>query len=85
MKNTNFKRLTVYLNNPTKDKKFHTTFTYEGIRDVSDAIDTVLSLHAEPSDTNQDIQKKIKKATYNGKPIAIFGDKNFTNNGWIVK
>lgn len=86
MKNSNFQRLTVYLNNVESKKDFVTTHTYKEIKSIGDAINVVYNMHSEPSDNAHDISRKIKKAVYCGQPITLFSKEiQQTKNGWIVK
>jgi len=82
----NYQRLTVYLNNPEKKGDFKTTYTYNGIQSVGEAITTVYAMHSDTADNYQDLLNKVKRVVYNGKPIDLFSQANsYTNNGWIVK
>lgn len=81
----NYQRLTVHLNNLKKEKNFTTTYTYKDIPNENEAVACVLTMHSETTDTNQDIQRKIKSARYNGKPLALFTKNDTTRNGWLLK
>ena len=86
MKNSNFQRLTVYINNVESKKHFVTTHTYNDIESIGEAINVVRNMHSEPSDNNHDVSRKIKKAVYNGTEISLFSKENSqTKNGWLVK
>lgn len=90
--NSNYHRLTVYLNNWEHKDKFQTTYTYKNdlkstpITSVQDAVAVVHTLHSLPSDTAADISKKIRKVVFNGVEIPIGASiGQHTKNGWIVK
>jgi hypothetical protein len=86
MKNSNYQRLTVYLNNVESKKDFATTHTYNGIQTENEAINVVYTMHSDASDNAHDISRKIKRVIYHGKNINLFSKENSqTKNGWIVK
>ena len=85
MKNNNFQRLVVYLNNLEAKKNFVTTHSYNEIPTAKDAIRVVWTMHSNPSDNTHDMSRKIKKAVYNGKPLLAFLDANPAKNEWIQK
>jgi hypothetical protein len=87
MTHRNFRRLTVYVNNIEKkpDVKFKNVFTYNNVQNELEAINLVWTMHSNLTDNAHDMSRKIQKATYNGKPLAIFSHDRPSKLEFIVK
>ena len=83
----NFRRLTVHVSNIEKkpDVKFKNVFTYNNVETEMDAINLVWTMHSTLTDNAHDMSRKIQRATYNGKPLAIFSHGVPVRHEFIVK
>lgn len=87
MQQRNFRRLTVHVNNIEKkpDVKFKNVFTYNNVESELEAINLIWTMHADLKDSVHDMSRKIQKAMYNGKPLAIFSHDRPSKYEFIVK
>lgn len=84
-KNSNYQRLVVYLHNYERKKDFHTTHTFYHVPSETEAIATIWTMFAAPTDNSHDLSRKIRKIVYQGRELQITTESAQTRNGWLVK